>query len=85
MESSVRLKPTLQGYQLTIPGAGIEISMPMVNWAGFDQMDGLIYLRGGAILRGRLDGGKLIETQLVNFDDARQPDRQPTPDWAKVW
>ena len=78
------IRMTACGASLVFGPTADDLELPGVTWAGWDQRGRLAYTRGGLLLAATVDGdGQWRETLLADFDDSRQPDPRPSPEWAQ--
>jgi hypothetical protein len=61
-----------------------ELPLPGASWADRDQAGRLVFARGGSILVGDAEGGRLIETELIDLS-ANVPTPVETPEYVQRW
>jgi hypothetical protein len=75
--------PYIERFNL-IQASGEELPIPGASWADRDQSGRLVFARGGKLFAGAVQGGQLVESELIDLSENR-PERVPPPAEATRW
>ena len=61
-----------------------ELPLQGASWADWDQAGRLVFARGGSLFAGKVESGRLIETELIDLS-ANVPSPVEAPESARKW